>query len=265
MQDGVTGQLKVFVIVPLDFRNQTANRFGGGPAIDTFGTLVPIGDAMIEPADKDGIPGKIKQRGLLVGGEAGGLQLLRALLHAFFEIFEMRFGLDQQARFFRERNGELQHLDDVEGLFENEHAVARLDLLLHLTPRTVGIGGANDDLHVRADLPDLPGGFDPVPARRHAHIHESHGIGVALRQRTFDHLQPLLPLGGGVDREGLRLTCGDGGAKQRGFSRLQGIIDRLGRCQNFAEVVMNRPIVVDDENPPVQGCGGRVHQLGSPF
>ena len=54
----------------------------------------------------------------------------------------------------------------------------------HLLPGVVGVGRADDDLHLGVDLPEPLDRLHAVPSGRHAHIDKSHGIGLAGFKRA---------------------------------------------------------------------------------
>ena len=71
----------------------------------------------------------------------------------------------------------------------------------HFLPGVVRVGGADDDLQLGIHLPDAADRLDAIPAGRHAHIDEGHGVGPPFLERPLHHLQPFLALEGGVDLE----------------------------------------------------------------
>ena len=107
----------------------------------------------------------------------GSLQGLRALGHEFLQAFEVAFGLVEQIPFFGQGVGQLPHLQHLKGLFEHQEPVGVAEALDDVMPGKIGVGGADDDLQIRAFPPDVINGFNPVPARFHAHVHERHGVG----------------------------------------------------------------------------------------
>src|ERR1700683_2489135 len=97
--------------------------------------------------------------------------------------------------------GQLADLDRVERLFEDEQPIARIESSRYLRPRGVGIGGAEYDLQPWLFRPQAFGRLDAIPARRHPHVDECHGIGKTSTLRRTHLLEPLHSLEGGIHFE----------------------------------------------------------------
>ncbi|MNF76085.1 hypothetical protein D3C84_581840 [compost metagenome] len=142
-----------------------------------------------------------------------------------------------------ERTGQLADLDRVEGLLQDQQAVAQVEALGHFLPGIVGVGGAEGNLQLGVGLPELLDGLDPIPAGRHAHVDERHGVGPPLRQRAGEHGQGFLALMGGVEFEGV--LHGRGVAEQGRLGGGQHGLAVLAGAENLAEVLVDRRVVVD--------------------
>src|SRR5437016_9811220 len=88
-----------------------------------------------------------------------------------------------------ERARALQDLDRLEGLLDHDELVGVPEPREELQPVVVGVGGADDDLYVRIDLPQVLDGLQPIPARGHPHVHESDRVG-----RSEEHTSELQSL-----------------------------------------------------------------------
>jgi hypothetical protein len=131
-------------------------------------------------------------------GHCQGFVCLRQLGH-------LGARLHAQLPFFRQRVSELLHFDIVERFLEHQQAVGLPDFRANFLPRIVGIRGADDDLHIRIDFPDLRDRFNAIPAGRHSHIHECQRIRPALLERFLYHFQPFFALEGRIQFKALRL------------------------------------------------------------
>ena len=131
-------------------------------------------------------------------------------------------------------------------------------VLRDFVPGIIGVGRADDHLQIGKFLPDAGDRFDPVPARRHAHINEGHGVGLPAAAAARTISRPFLPLKGGVD---LKVPC----SRRIGASRRKAPLHRhparrqlrVARAENFAEVLVDRGIIVDDEDAVIFGWHGR--------
>ena len=121
----------------------------------------------------------------------------------------------------------------------------------HFRPVIVGVGGADHDLQFGIDFPQLLDGLQTIPARRHAHVDEGHGVRLPALERSAHHRDTLLALIRGVDLE-IR-------ARARGLRRLAEKVrfepgERLLRAvlrigaQYFAKIPMDCGVVVDEQD-----------------
>jgi hypothetical protein len=69
-----------------------------------------------------------------------------------------------QTPFLRERMGELQHLDVVEWFLEHDQIGGVTQLVNHLLPGIVRIGGTDDDLEFRTAFPKMTDGLHAIPS-----------------------------------------------------------------------------------------------------
>ena len=151
--------------------------------------------------------------------------------------------------FFRKRVRHLQHLDVVERFFEDEHLIGVADSLGDLIPGIIGIGRANDDLQIGKFFPDPRDRFDSIPTRRHAHIDERNRVRISFRNRRAHFFQAFFALKGGIDLKTPGTRSVGLIAEKRGFVGIEflGEFD-IGWAEDLAEILMNRRIVIDDEN-----------------
>ena len=193
----------------------------------------------------------------------GPLQLMGALADHAIQFLQIARGLPAQAPFFRQGIGQLEDFDHVKGLFEDDHPVGRTQTPGHLVPRVVGIGGADDDLQVRIGFQQAGGGFDPIPARRHAHIHKGQRKRAAGIHRLLGRGQSFLSLIGRGQFEFQPFPRPGIGAEQilRRLCQLGVLL--LAAAQNFSEIGVDGAVVINDENAAVGGNGGRGHEVCS--
>ena len=100
-----------------------------------------------------------------------------------------------------ERRRALQNFYRLGGFSQNQKLVRVLQPLDDFRPIVIGVRGADDDVHVRIDLPEVLDGFQSIPAGRHAHIDERHGVRTSLLACQARHLDAFLALVCGVDLE----------------------------------------------------------------
>jgi hypothetical protein len=113
----------------------------------------------------------------------------------------------------------------------------------------VGISRTQGNLQVGVDVPQLFNGLQAIPARRHAHVDEHHGIRGVGRQGLVDQGKRLLALVGGVQLEGLAQHWR--GAEQGFLEAVHGRLAVWIGTQDLAEVLMDRGRVIDDQNATV--------------
>ncbi len=136
-----------------------------------------------------------------------------------------------------------------------EKAVRRLHALHDLL--TDPDCGADHDLEVGIRLPEALDRLDAVPAGRHAHVHERERVGLSLFVPRFDDGEAFFSLVRVREQVPLR-------DRTRGFGKLpeerrleliergDGVHLRRGRrCEDLPKVVVDRRVVIDDEDPPV--------------
>ena len=93
---------------------------------------------------------------------------------------------------FAECQRQLPHFVGMKRLLQVEELVGRRDSLADVGWVHVGVGGADDDLHLLVDLADPLCCPDAVGTGRHAHVEECHGERVAPRRRLREpRLRPL--------------------------------------------------------------------------
>ncbi len=150
----------------------------------------------------------------------------------------------------RQRGRALQDLDWLGGLAQHQQLVRMIQPLDHFRPVVVGVRGADHDLHVGIDFPQLLDGLQAIPARRHAHVDEGHGVGLPALERRAHHRNALLSLIGGVDLEIRARTRALLLAEKVRFEArerlLRGVL-RVG-AQYFAKIPMDCRIVVDEQD-----------------
>ena len=146
-----------------------------------------------------------------------------------------------------ERARALQDLDRLEGLLDHDELVGVPEPREELQPVVVGVGGADDDLHVRIDHPQVLDGLQPIPARGHPHVHESDRVGTALRKRRARELDAIASLQRRVDVEDGTRDVGWGRTEQSRLGRR--LLSVALAREDLAVVRVNRRVVVDDENP----------------
>ena len=115
------------------------------------------------------------------------------------------------------------------------------------------------DLQVGAGLPDSGGGLDAVPAGGHADINEGHSIGSADGEGLLDHLQAFLALKGGVEFEAGVRAFFEALAKKLGAHFPISAFVGLGR-ENLPEILVDGPVVINDQNPPIEIFGHLILQ-----
>ncbi len=179
-----------------------------------------------------------------------GLERGGAFAHAALEQDGLRLGLLDQRPLFGQRIRQLENLDRVEGLLQHDEPVGVAQTGQHVLPRILGIGGADDDLQVGGDLPQLERGLDAVPAGRHPDIDKRHSVGAAVGDGLLDALEAFGALMSAVDVEvGPGPAGRDTGAEHFGLECVErggGFAD--GRAENFPDVSVNGRIVVDHED-----------------
>ena len=108
-----------------------------------------------------------------------------------------------------------------------------------------------DDLHVGVDGPEMLDGLQTVPAGRHAHVDEGHGVGSALIQCLLHSGDPFLTL---IRRiyleaqiEGLRRLLPQQG--EFGGGEPDGVV-RVA-ADDLAKIAVDVAVVVDDQDSPI--------------
>ena len=201
----------------------------------------------------------------LLGAAQFGIAVLEragALLHHPVQRLDPQVRLLGDVPLLGERVGQLQHLDVVEGLFEDDEVVIDAEAHGHLFPRVIRVGGADDDLEAGVHLPQILDGFHAVPSRRHAHIDKGQRVRLPVFHRLDDFLQRLLALVSGFELELRDIHRHARGVEKHGFHRVQ-FRARLRRTeQDFAKVLVDGRVVVHEQNAIVQlatvhaGVGG---------
>ena len=140
-------------------------------------------------ANATGLPKK-------AGAEAlgGGFQGRRLAVRQRVEILHPLSELPIQRPFAREGVGQLEHLDVVEGLFQDDQLVGGAQLGNDAGPAVIRVGGAQDDLQILVRRPEPPDRLDPVPTRGDAHIDKRERVGPARAQGLQHPLKPFLAL-----------------------------------------------------------------------
>ena len=108
-----------------------------------------------------------------------------------------------QAPFLGERAGQLQDFHGLERFFEDDQPVGGAQLVHHVVPGIIRKSRANNDLKVRVHLPDTGGGFNAVPAGRHAHINKSQRVRAAAAEGGLNQIESFPALIGRIEIEGL--------------------------------------------------------------
>ena len=179
----------------------------------------------------------------------GRAQLLGAPAHSIFQHRQLQFRLPGELPLRRQRLRQLADLHGVERLFQDQEPVTHLQPLQHLLPAVIGISRADHDLQPGVRGPEPFDGLHAVPAGRHAHVDERHGVGAIVFQRGAQLRQSLLSLVGGVHLEArrgrLRL-----GAEQRHLHLVQ-LVCRRPVHQDLAEILMYGGGIVDQQDAPV--------------
>ncbi len=122
-----------------------------------------------------------------------------------------------------------------------------------LQPVVVCIGGADNDLYVRVDLPQLFDGLEPIPTRWHSHVDESDRVRTALGASRTRELDAIPTLHRGIHIE----------SRARGVGLLLAEQPRFGLrrqrlpvgYEDLAVVLMNGRIVVDHKDAMRQQVG----------
>ena len=178
-----------------------------------------------------------------------------ALLDHQIEHLDAKVRLLRDDPLLRQRVGELEHLDVVEGLLEDHEVFVHAEARAHFLPRVIGIGGANDDLQGGIDVPQLLDRLDAVPTRGHAHIDERKRVGLLGSERPPHELQRLLPLKCGIQIES---ACERGGRfrciENHGFDRFERGVACVRSGEDFSEVFVDRRIVVHYQNARAGRC-----------
>ena len=166
----------------------------------------------------------------------------------------MRFRLLGKEPLLRKRVRHLEHFDVIEGLFQDQHAVGVAELPRDVVPRIIRIGSANHHLQLRVNLPDTADGLDAVPTGGHANVHKRKRVRMLVLQRPANKVEAFLALQRRVDFERRALRRARGFTEQqRFFAGERGGIGARRR-QNLANVLVNRGVVVDDENSVVHAA-----------
>src|SRR4029077_20339999 len=120
----------------------------------------------------------------------------------------------------------------------------------------VGKRGADHDQEIGMLPPNAADRLDAIPAVWHTHVHVSHGIRPPLPSRGSHPIEPFLPSRSAVDFEPQRIRASGRAIEQLSGRRAE-VFGRSGpRTENFTEVVVNRWIVIDDENSMHGICVG---------
>ena len=145
----------------------------------------------------------------------------------------------------------MKHFDHVERFFENQQAIGSSELLHDFLPGIIRVRRADHHLQIRIDLPQFVRGLNAIPAGGHPHIHKRNRKAPVLSDRLEHQFQAFFALGGAfqlevpVDfrRRSLAIQFRLGGLE---FMTAVA----FGR-QNFAEIIVDGAIVIDDEQPPM--------------
>jgi hypothetical protein len=139
----------------------------------------------------------------------------------------------------------LEHLDVVERLLEHQQAVGLADLPDHFLPGRIRVSRADDHLQFRGFFPKADDRLDSIPSRWLSHFDKRHRIRLARRRRRLNFSQSFLTLQRGVHKERRRLNI-----------RL--LVLPIA-AKDFSDVLMDRRIVVNDQNAIISGTIGRIH------
>ncbi len=129
----------------------------------------------------------------------GGLEPAGARTDHLLELMHLLAHQALVMPFARQRGRALQDLDGLRRLAQHQQLIGMIESLDHFRPVIVGVRRADHDLHVGIDPPKLLDGLQAIPARRHPHVDEGHGIRSAVFERRAHHREALLSLIGGVD------------------------------------------------------------------
>ena len=138
------------------------------------------------------------------------------------------------------------------GFFRTTSRSERPSFFRICSPGVIRIRGADDDLDVGLELPDACGRFDPVHARRHAHVDEGHCVR-ANWPRTPGAPSPHPPSPAALELQlearlhGLVVAA----PEQHALGLGERSVAAPARAQDLAEIVVNRRVVVDDEHAAV--------------
>lgn len=201
----------------------------------------------------------IQNGGAVLHDDVGVGQLSGAFFDRLFEQRHLQLCVFGHLPLGRQCAGHLADFDGIEGFFQNQQAIAQFQAFVDVFPGIVGIGGAKRHLQLGIDLPQPFDGFQPVPARRHAHVDEGHRIGHVIGQRRLDLVQGFEALKRRVEHEALQRQRRRG-AEQGIFGADQAVVIDRWRTEDLGEVRMNRGCVIDDKNPPVGPCQQRIYR-----
>ena len=141
------------------------------------------------------------------------------------------------------------------GFFENEHAIGVAEIASNVFPGVVGVGGADHYLDFGIVIEYFFGGLDSVPSGGHADVDKGDGEGAALvsaRGREFEALLALVR-GGQVKGAAFGLGRRLGVVEESGLKLNEPRVLSFGRLQDFFKVVMDRRVVVDDQDASAFG------------
>jgi hypothetical protein len=189
-----------------------------------------------------------------------GFESMRPRGDHFLESFDLMAHHAFILPFARQCVGRLHDLDGLKGLLDHQQLIGIVQPGYHVGPVAVGVGGADHDLHVRVDGPKMFDRFQPVPARRHAHIHESHRIGPPLIEGLLDFSDAFLALICRVDLEAAIQGGRRRFAEEREFGRGQAVRVVDVGTEHLAEIGVNCRVVVDDEDASVDAGGDFRHK-----
>ncbi|MGC3960517.1 MAG: hypothetical protein QM813_22080 [Verrucomicrobiota bacterium] len=127
-----------------------------------------------------------------------GLQLCGADHDVVFQLFGLLLRRAGQPPFFRQRVCQLEGLDVVEGFLQNDQLICPRKFADDFIERIICVGRADNRLQFRLNFPDPGNRLDAIPARRHPHVYECHGIRTTFGQRGLYLGQPFLTLKGGI-------------------------------------------------------------------